>query len=285
MVPRMYSTYALVLGAHPFHSIDVILANLDIAKAPTNLDLLLRLLAPSGVAIFLVHCEYPPHGHSIRPLTQFLAGNPSEGEGFVSLTVQEFASKLKVLPTREVLVQHLPTGQSVVFARNFTPPSTLPEELATNVVFHHFLHGNEGELVEKVRQIPAEGESWIIGNDDAPGIGALGVAVDLISEEVQFNVHSVLFDDISLSVHDRERWVHTIRQNPKILETHLKVTAAGEVLVRRVVRGSSSTRRFEICNIGYSKNSPTVADPWLPPTPPSPRTQPGRDRRRSVLPY
>ena len=186
---------------------------------------------------------------------QFLAGNPSEGEVFVSLTVQEFASKLKALSAREVLVQHLLTGQSVIFARNFTPPSTFPEELATDVVFHHFLHGNEGELVEKVRQIPAEGELWIIGNDDAPGIGALGVAVDIISEEVQFTIHSVLFEDTSMSVHDRERWVHTIRQNPRILETHLKVTAAGEVLVRRVIQGSSGTRNVEIRNIGYSKNS------------------------------
>ena len=57
MVPRMYSTYAPVLGSHRFHSIDVILANLDIAKTPTNLDLLPRLLAPSGIAIFLVPCE------------------------------------------------------------------------------------------------------------------------------------------------------------------------------------------------------------------------------------
>ena len=39
-------------------SVDVILANLDIAKTPTNLDLLPKLLAPYGVAIFLVHCPF-----------------------------------------------------------------------------------------------------------------------------------------------------------------------------------------------------------------------------------
>ena len=36
-------------------TVDVILANLDLAKTPTNLDLLPQLLAPSGAAIFLVH--------------------------------------------------------------------------------------------------------------------------------------------------------------------------------------------------------------------------------------
>lgn len=50
-------------------SVDVILANLDISKTPANLDLLPKLLAPSGVAIFLVHCQFshlspcPPHSH------------------------------------------------------------------------------------------------------------------------------------------------------------------------------------------------------------------------------
>ena len=34
------------------------------------------------------------------------------------------------------------------------------------------------------------GELWIAGNDDAGGIGALGVAAGLIAEEAQFTVHS-----------------------------------------------------------------------------------------------
>lgn len=169
--------------------------------------------------------------------------------------MQEFTSKLEALSAREVTVRHLPAGQSVIIARDFTPPSALPKELTTNIVFHHFLHGNEGELVEKVKQMPAEGELWIVGNDDAAGIGALGVAAGLISEESQFTVHSVLFEETSLTVDERESWIHTIRQNPKILEDHLKVTGAGEVLVRRAVQGSPSTKNFEIHHFGYSKNS------------------------------
>lgn len=240
---------------HPFHSVDVILANLDIAKTPVNLDLFLKLLAPSGVAIFLVHCKYNLPKHSVTLLMHFTAGSPSEEEGLVSLNVQEFVSKLEGLSAQEVLVQHLPAGQSIIVARNFTPLSVLPEELTSDVVFHHFLHGNEGELVEKVKKMSAEGELWIIGNDDAGGIGALGVGAGLIAEEAQFTVHSVLFEDTSLSVEEREGWIHTIRQNPKILEDHLKVTAAGEVLIRRAVQGSPSTKNFEIRHVGYSKNS------------------------------
>jgi len=233
----------------------VILVNLDISKTPANFDLFPRLLAPSGVAIFLVHCKHLPLGYFVSPLTRFSAGGPPEGEGFISLSVQEFASKLEALSAREVIVQHLPAGQAVIVARGFTPPSSLPEELTTDVVFHHFLHGSEGELVEKVNRMLAEGELWIIGNDDAAGIGALGVAASLIAEEGQFTVHSVLFEDTSLSFDEREGRIRAIRQNPKILEDHLKVAAAGEVLVRRAVQGSPSTRNFEINHIGYSKNS------------------------------
>ncbi|KAF9642250.1 hypothetical protein BDM02DRAFT_3193609 [Thelephora ganbajun] len=76
-----------------------------------------------------------------------------------------------------------------------------------------------------------------------------GVAIFLV------HFHSVLFEDTSLSVGEREGWIHTIRQNPKILDNHLKVTPAGEVLVRHTVQGSPSTRDFEICHFGYSKNS------------------------------
>lgn len=103
--------------------------------------------------------------------------------------------------------------------------------------------------------MPTNGELWIVGNDDAAGIGALGVAAGLIAEEAQFTVHSVLFEDNTLSVKEREGWTHTIRQNPKILEDHLKVTAAGEVLVRRAIQGSPSVRPVEIKSVGYSRNS------------------------------
>ena len=197
-----------------------------------------------------------------------LAGTPSEEEGFSSLTIQEFASKLEALSAQEVQVQQLPAGQSVIIARNFTPASVLPEEITDNVVIHHFLHGNEGELVQKVKTMPTEGELWIVGNDDAAGIGALGAAAGLIAEEAQFTVHSVLFEDTTLTVEEREGWIHTIRPNPKILEDHLKVTSAGEVLVRRAVQGSPSVRPAEIKNIGYSKNSHghrSVAAAYPPP--------------------
>jgi len=103
--------------------------------------------------------------------------------------------------------------------------------------------------------MPAEGELWIIGNDDAAGISVLGVNAGLIAEEAQFTAHSVLFEDTSMSVDGREGWIYTIRHNPKILEDHLKVTVSSEVLVRRAVQGSPSYKDFEIHHVGYSKNS------------------------------
>jgi len=96
---------------------------------------------------------------------------------------------------------------------------------------------------------------WIIRKDNATGIGAMGVAAGPTAEEVQFTVRSVLFEDPSLSVDQHEDWIHAIRHNPKTLEDHLKITAAGNVLIRRTVHGSPSTRNFEIRRIGYSKNS------------------------------
>ena len=42
----------------PIASVDVILANLDISKTPDNLELFPRLLAPSGVIIFLTRCSF-----------------------------------------------------------------------------------------------------------------------------------------------------------------------------------------------------------------------------------
>ena len=239
-------------------TVDVILANLDISKTPTNLDLLPQLLAPSGAAIFLVHCESSRLSFNSISLTcgLFIAGGAqSEEEGFSSLTVEEFTTKLEALSAQEVQVQQLPAGQTIIVARNFTPASVLPEDLTPNVVVHHFLHGNEGELVEKVKAMPTEGELWIVGNDDAAGIGALGVAAGLIAEETQFTVYSVLFEDTALTDEEREGWIHTIRQNPKILEDHLKVTGAGEVLVRRAVQGSPSVKPTEIKSVGYSKNA------------------------------
>jgi hypothetical protein len=42
-------------------------------------------------------------------------------------------------------------------------------------------------LVEKVKQMSADGELWVGGNDDAGGIGALGVVAGPISEETLFS--------------------------------------------------------------------------------------------------
>ena len=90
--------------------------------------------------------------------------------------------------------------------------------------------------------MPIEGELWIVGNDDATGIGALGVAAGLIAEEAQFTVHFVLFEDTTLAAEEREGRTHTIRPNPETPKDHLKATEASEVLVRQAIQGSLSVR-------------------------------------------
>ena len=50
-------------------SVDVILAHLDIAKTPNNLDLLPKLLVPSGAAIFIVYCLFSGFLHHFISLT------------------------------------------------------------------------------------------------------------------------------------------------------------------------------------------------------------------------
>ena len=53
-------------------TVDVILTSLDLCKVPNNLDLLVDLLAPSGVAAFLVYCTFcclfPHPGTHVQPV-------------------------------------------------------------------------------------------------------------------------------------------------------------------------------------------------------------------------
>ena len=71
---------------------------------------------------------------------------------------------------------------------------------------------------------------WITGNDDAAGIGALGVASCVIAESPEYNVYSLLFEDHSLDEAAREKIVHDLRSNTLLLEQHMKVSKNREVL-------------------------------------------------------
>ena len=77
------------LNAHLFHSIDVILANLDIAKTPSISGSLLHLASLSSTVSAV--CQRAPDYHLIC----FSAGGLSEEDGFVSFGLQEFASVLE----------------------------------------------------------------------------------------------------------------------------------------------------------------------------------------------
>jgi hypothetical protein len=167
----------------------------------------------------------------------------------------QLVQQLKALSALEVETRELSAGQTVIVARNLAPISVPPEGISQDFYIHHYHHGNEGKLVELVKKIPQRGELWVSGNDDAAGIGALGVAAALIAEEPQFTVHSVLFEDTSLTVQEREGWVHTIRLNPQVLEDHLKVSSSGELLVRRAIQGSAKVRPMHIHSVGFVTNA------------------------------
>jgi hypothetical protein len=120
------------------------------------------------------------------------------------------------------------------------------------VVIHHFSHGHEGQLVEDTKALSEGSELWILGDDDASGIGALGIAACIAAESPDFTVRSLLFEDHDVTPDKREAWVQSLRQNPKLLEQHMKITSHGEVYVRRLVPGSPDVKPIPISSISVT---------------------------------
>lgn len=153
--------------------------------------------------------------------------------------------KLRGATADDVQIKELATGQAVVLARHFEPTVAAPEQ-KKEVVIYHMEHGNEGALVELVKTLSANVELWITGNDDAAGIGALGVAACVAAESPDYTVRSLLFEDHTLEKDEREGWVHMLRQKPYSLEQHMKISTAGELFVRRLVHGGLKLKDIEI---------------------------------------
>ena len=84
-------------------------------------------------------------------------------------------------------------------------PLSIPVSPFKTVVVQPFEHGNEGELIEIAKDISSEAELWITGNNDAAGIGALGIALYIITESPEYQVFCVLFKDHSLDEAAREK--------------------------------------------------------------------------------
>ena len=89
-----------------------------------------------------------------------------------------------------------------------------------------------------------------MGNDDAAGIGALGLAACLLAESPEYIVRSALFEDHQLPEVEREKIIGSLRQAPALLEQHLKISTDRHVLVRRLVCGPTEVKDIHAPGFG-----------------------------------
>jgi hypothetical protein len=146
------------------------------------------------------------------------------------------------IPELDISIANLDTGEALILIRSGSPSVTSEEDLAPELVIHHFTRGTEEELVEIVNQLSENAEIWILGNDNAIGVGGLGIAACIIAESPNFTVRSLLFEDESLTLEAREQIVRSLRRIPSLLEQHLKYTRTGDVFVRRLVYHSTDAQ-------------------------------------------
>ena len=104
------------------------------------------------------------------------------------------------IPELDISIANLDTGEALILIRSGSPCVPPEKDLVPEVVIHHFTRGTEEELVEIVNQLSENAEIWILGNDNAIGIGGLGIAACIIAESPNFTVRSMLFEDESLTM-------------------------------------------------------------------------------------
>jgi len=171
------------------------------------------------------------------------------------MTLTDFAAHLDSFPESHVQISHLDGGLALIGVRStYSLSNAKAKALTEHAVIHHFSHGNEGQLVEDTKALSDGSELWILGDDDASGIGALGIAACIAAESPDFTVHSLLFEDHDITPANREAWVQTLRQNPKLLEQHMKITRRGELYVRRLVHGSPDVKAVPVPSISITSS-------------------------------
>ena len=188
-----------------------------------------------------------------------------EDTGVEPLTMVALAGRFSTIAGSVVQVSDFVDGKAVLYARITQPTLSVPAGPFKTVIVQPFEHGNEGELIEIAKNISSEAELWITGNDDAAGIGALGIASCIIAESPEYQVFSVLFEDHSLDEAAREKIVHDLRKNSLLLEHHTKITKNGNVFVRRLVHGGADVKQVSIPAAGLTGASGALAA-YFPPT-------------------
>lgn len=140
------------------------------------------------------------------------------------------------------------------------------EPSTSDVLVHHLSHGNEGQLVKFAQNLLGDSELWIVGNDDALGVGATAVAACILAETPVYRVYSLLFEDHSLSAEDRERIVYLLRKSPLLLEQHMKYSRDGDIFVRRLVYAAAPVENTTVSDTGLTFNSDGVVPTSFLPT-------------------
>ncbi|KAH7927995.1 putative nonribosomal peptide synthetase [Leucogyrophana mollusca] len=217
-------------------SFDIVLHAVDLSAVPVDLQHLADFLVPSGILILIVSDSKAP----------------SDSSQIEHLSLPELCTKLSAITSSDVQVSQGTNGSSIVIVRITESVLSIPACPFKTIVVHPFVHGKEEELVDIAKNLSADTEFWITGNDDAAGIGALGIAACMIAESPEFTVRSILFEDHSLSGAAREKIVYDLRGNSLLLEQHMKISRAGEIFVRRLVHGSAAVKDVMIPAVGFS---------------------------------
>lgn len=181
------------------------------------------------------------------------------------LTLAALARKFSTIAGSVVRVSDFVGGKALLYAKITQPTLTVPAGPFKTVIVQPFEHGQEGDLIEIAKNISSEAELWITGNDDAAGIGALGVASCIIAESPEYSVFSVLFEDHSLDQAAREEVVHELRKNSLLLEQHMKISKNGDLFVRRLVHASADVKQVPIPAAGLTGASGALAAYFPPP--------------------
>lgn len=181
------------------------------------------------------------------------------------LTLAALARRFSTIAGSVVRVSDFVDGKGLLYAKISQPTISVPAGPFKTVIVQPFKHGQEGDLIEIAKNISSEAELWITGNDDAAGIGALGIASCIIAESPEYQVFSVLFEDHSLDEAAREKIVHDLRKNSLLLEQHMKLSKNGDVFVRRLVHGGADVKQVPIPATGLTGASGALAA-YFPPT-------------------
>ena len=139
----------------------------------------------------------------------------------------------------KVSTANLDAGGALIFIRLTATPAETTGDHTKELVTHHFTHGTEAQLLKIINGLSDNAEIWIVGDDDAIGVGALGIAACLIAESPDFVVWSLLFEDHMLGIKARDGIMRSLHRNPLFLEQHMKYTSNGDIFVRRLVYGST----------------------------------------------